>query len=476
MGARSASASSCSASALSVAASPGRSVSAPTLTHSASACPLELRKVLVRDSEEAARREACRPASLTNDPEEALATDCDIVVEVMGGEEPAHELHQARARAARYVVTANKEVMAKHGPQLLAMATSAGVDILYEASVGGGIPIISPLKRDLSANDITSLRAIINGTTNYILTRMSREGDRLRRRAEAGAGPGLRGSRPDERRRGARRRVQAGDPGEPGIPHDRPPRERLPRGDHAPHAARLPLRRGAWLRDQAAGDRAARRRTASRPRVHPTLSPEDELLASVDGVLNAVQVEGDLTGRVLFQGAGAGSLPTTSAIMADVLDAARSIVLGGKPSPWRYTADMAVRPISGLVSRHYLRLEVADPPGVLARIASSFGDNGVSIASVIQKETDDAAQTAELVDHDARRERSPRCRASLDADRTLAEVHPGGQRHPGGGLAWSPGPAASRRSERQRRPTGSRTNCARRRRGCTRSRASWRRR
>ncbi len=109
---------------------------------------------------------------------------------------------------------------------------------------------------------------------------------------------------------------------------------------------------------------------AWRPACSQTLIARDELLANVDGVLNAVQVEGDLIGRVLFQGAGAGSLPTTSAVMADVLDAARSIVLGGKPSPWRYTADMAVVPISGLVSRHYIRLEVADQPGVLAVIAT----------------------------------------------------------------------------------------------------------
>jgi homoserine dehydrogenase len=132
-------------------------------------------------------------------------------------------------------------------------------------------------------------------------------------------------------------------------------------------------------------------------RVHPTLIPADELLARVDGALNAVQVEGDLTGRVLFQGAGAGSLPTTSAIMADVLDAARSIALGSRPSPWRYTANMAVTPLADLVSRHYIRLEVSDAPGVLALIAKSFGDNGVSIASVIQKETEEDASAAELV-------------------------------------------------------------------------------
>src|SRR3972149_3454992 len=137
--------------------------------------PLVLGKVLVRDL---ARERAIRidRALLTNDPEEALGADCDIVVEVMGGERPAYDYIKQSLSCGRYVVTANKEVMAKHGPELLSLAAEAGTDILYEASVGGGIPIISPLKRDLSANETTGLRAIINGTTNYILTRMSREG------------------------------------------------------------------------------------------------------------------------------------------------------------------------------------------------------------------------------------------------------------------------------------------------------------
>ena len=132
-------------------------------------------------------------------------------------------------------------------------------------------------------------------------------------------------------------------------------------------------------------------------RVHPTLVPEEELLAKVDGALNAVQIEGELSGRVLFQGAGAGSLPTTSAVMADVLGAARAIVHGGRPFPWRYTAEADIKPLAELVTRYYIRLEVVDRPGVLAVIARVFGDHEVSIASVIQKETDEAAQTAELV-------------------------------------------------------------------------------
>jgi homoserine dehydrogenase len=287
--------------------------------------------------------------------------------------------------------------MAKHGPTLLSLAAKNGVDILYEASVGGGIPIISPLKRDLSANEIASVRAIINGTTNYILTRMSREGmdfgEALKHAQQLGF------AEPDptndiEGHDAAYKiailaslafhtRVAPDDVYREGI-------SRLTARD-LNYAAEL----GYAVKLLAIARREDH--SAVQVRVHPSLVPDGELLAKVDGALNAVQVEGDLTGRVLFQGAGAGSLPTASAVMADVLDAARSIVLGSRPFPWRYTSDMTVQPISELITRYYIRLEVADRPGVLAGIAGCFGDNGVSIASVIQKETDEEAQSAEIV-------------------------------------------------------------------------------
>src|SRR2546426_10325226 len=133
---------------------------------------LALRRVLVRDVHRP-RQLTLHEGLLTDDPEEALATDCDIAVEVLGGEHPATEYIEWSLASGRRVVTANKEVMAKHGARLLSLATERGVEIFYEASVGGGIPIISPLRRDLSANEIGSLRAIINGTTNYILTVMT---------------------------------------------------------------------------------------------------------------------------------------------------------------------------------------------------------------------------------------------------------------------------------------------------------------
>lgn len=357
--------------------------------------PLQLVKALVRD---AARERglALAPGIITADPEEALSADCDIVIEAMGGEHPAHEYIEQALRAKRYVVTASKEVMAKHGPQLLALATEAGVDILYEASVGGGIPIISPLKRDLSANDITSVRAIINGTTNYILTRMSREGaafeDALKQAQELGFAEPDPTADVESHDAVYKLAILASLAFHTTVRPEAIYREGITK--LTPRDFRYAAELGYAIKLLAI---ARREEDGVSARVTPVLVPTYELLARVDGVLNAVQVEGDLTGRVLFQGAGAGSLPTTSAVMADVLDAARSIVLGGRPSPWRYTADMPVVPMSEQVSRYYIRIETVDQPGVLAVIARSFGDHGVSIASVLQKETDEAQQSAEMV-------------------------------------------------------------------------------
>ena len=357
--------------------------------------PLLLRRILERRLDRA-QAAGVDHALLTADVQEALSGDVDIVIELLGGEHPAYDFIKDSLTQGRYVVTANKEVMAKHGPELLALAAKNGVDILYEASVGGGIPIISPLKRDLCANEISSVRAIINGTTNYILTRMSRDGldfdDALAQAQNLG--------------------YAEADPTNDIDGHDAAYKVAI----LASLAFRTPVRiedvHREGIRGLAARDfryarelgyaikllAVARREDSSvQVRVHATLVPEDELLAKVDGALNAVEIEGDLTGKVLFQGAGAGSLPTSSAIMADVLDAARALVLGTRPFPWRYTADLAVTPLAQLVTRYYIRLEVADQPGVLAGIARAFGDHQVSIATVIQKETDEAAQTAELV-------------------------------------------------------------------------------
>jgi len=357
--------------------------------------PLALRRILVRDVSRARNLDLAK-GLLTDNPDEALDAGSDIVIEVMGGERPASDYIERSVRVGRRVVTANKEVMAKHGARLLALAGETGGDVLYEASVGGGIPIISPLKRDLSANEISTLRAIINGTTNYILTRMSLGGvdfgSALRRAQELGYAENEPANDIEGHDAAYKLAILASLAFHTDVPPDKVYREGITR--LTPRDFRYAAELGYAIKLLAI---ARRHDDGVEARVHPVLVPEGELLAKVDGVLNAVQVEGDLIGRVLFQGAGAGALPTTSAIMADVLDAARSIAQGGRPYPWRYTSDVPVKSIEDLVSRAYIRVVVADRPGVLAGIGRAFGDNQVSIASVIQKETDEEAQTAEIV-------------------------------------------------------------------------------
>jgi homoserine dehydrogenase len=371
--------------------------------------PLVLTGALVRDPDRA--RHDLDPALFVTDPTLLLDDpEIDIVVEVWGNPDESTTFIQQALTRGKYVVTANKEVMAKHGPGLLALARQHNVDLLYEASVGGGIPIIAPLKRDLLANRITAISAIINGTTNYILTAMTREGaefgDALHRAQELGyAEPNPANDVEGEDARfklailaslAFRTPVRPDDIHREGI-------TKLTAKDFR-YAAELGyaiklLALARWVEDGRPNGQAG-----VQARVHPVFMPADAPLAKVDGVLNAVEVEGDLIGRVNFQGPGAGSFPTTSAVIADVLDAAQSIIGGRREVHVEEEAPSRIIPMSELRTRYYIRLTVADRPGVLAQIAARLGEAQISISSVIQKETHIDAQTAELVimTHEAR--------------------------------------------------------------------------
>ncbi|MFQ6019861.1 MAG: homoserine dehydrogenase [Dehalococcoidia bacterium] len=385
--------------------------------------PLRLRHILVQDCRKPRPLEL--GASLLTSDAEALLRDesVDLVVEVMGGERPAYDYIKEAMDRGRYVVTANKLVMALHGPELLALAQKRDVDILYEASVGGGIPIISPLKRDLSANRITSITAIINGTTNYILTRMSRDGIDFADALSQAQALGYAEADPSTDIEGQDAVYKLAILASLAF-HARV----HPQDIHREGIARLSARDFRYARELGYAIKLqAIARMADgglQLRVHPVLMPEDEQLAKVDGVLNAVQVEGDLLGPVLFQGAGAGSLPTTSAVVADVLDAAQALTQGARSPPGSYTSDVKVLPMADLSTRYYIRTEVADSPGVLGQMARCFGDNNVSIASVIQKEANQAAQTAEIVimTHPAREADIQTAVRQLEALDTVAEI------------------------------------------------------
>jgi homoserine dehydrogenase len=364
---------------------------------------LQLRRVLVRDVDKPRDCEIDR-ALLTTDADDLLGDPgIQLIIEVMGAEEPAQTYLRRALEADKFVVTANKEVMAKHGASLLAVAREHRVDLLYEASVGGGIPIIAPLKRDLMANDIMSVKAIINGTTNYILTSMGKGG----------------GSFDDALAEAQRLKYAEPDPTADVEAIDAAYKLSIlatlafhidvrPEDVYREGITKLGERDFAYARELGYAIKLiamGRRRTDGLElRVHPSLVSSDALLARVDGVLNAVEIEGDLMDRVLFEGPGAGTLPTTSAVVADALDAAVSI---SSRVYWPYASrreeGLRALPIGDVRARYYLRIGVADQPGVLARIATILGDGAISIASVIQKEVDGEG-TAEIVimTHEAR--------------------------------------------------------------------------
>jgi len=370
---------------------------------------LELKKVLVRSLSKP-RSPAVPSELLTTDPQEILASpDIDIVVEVIGGEDPALEYIRQALSNGKPVVTANKEVIAKNGMDLLETAHRNGVGLLYEASVGGGIPLLLPLARSLPANEISTIYGIINGTTNYILTKMSGEGisfsEALRQAqelgyAEADAANDIEGVDAVYKlailaTAAFHFQVCPEDVYCQGI-------TRLAEHDFR-YAKELDYEiKLLAIAKQADG--------VIEVRVHPVLIPSDFLLAKVDGVHNAIQIEGDLVGQVLFYGEGAGSLPTTSAIVADIIAAARDILqrrgLGLATSPRNDGSSVTrkavfsaktIKPISELETRYYLRMNIADRAGVLAQIAKVLGDLSISISSVIQKEADETAKTAEIV-------------------------------------------------------------------------------
>ena len=362
-------------------------------------CPLVLRKVklLPPDLERPQVREM--PARLfTTDADEFFAEpQIDIVVEAIGGESPALEYLQRAITGGKHVVTANKEVIAKHGTELLALARQHQVDLHYEASAGGGIPLIAPFQRDLVANEISGIYAIINGTTNYILTRMAKEDIdfpiALKRAQELGY------AEPDPANdiEGIDAKYKLAILASLAFHSQVRPEDIYCEG-----ISRLSTRDFGYARELGLAIKllaiAKQRDNSIEARVHPVLIPEDSFLAKVDDVYNAILVEGDLVGKVLFFGEGAGALPTSSAVIADIVSSARQIVLGtGSTTTWKLVPGKRVKPMAEIETRYYLRVNAADRPGVLAKISEVFGDLAISISSAIQQVTDTASQTAEVV-------------------------------------------------------------------------------
>jgi len=344
---------------------------------------LRLTGVGVRDAAKA--RDGIDPALVTTDVESLAASGADIVVEVMGGIEPARSLILTAMAHGSSVVTANKALLAADGATLFAAAEEHGVDLYYEASVAGAIPLLRPLRDSLAGDKVRRVLGIVNGTTNFILTAMDEQGaDYSAVLAEAQA-LGYAEADPTADVEGydaaAKAAILASLAFHTRVRGDEVYREGISKVSAQDVAAArdmgfvIKLLAVAELSDDEKGVVV---------RVHPSMVPRTHPLAGVRGAFNAVFVEAESAGQVMFYGRGAGGAPTASAVLGDIVTVARHRVAGTRGPGESTYAHLEVRPIGDAVTRYYVNLDVADRPGVLATVAQAFADNGVSIQNVRQ--------------------------------------------------------------------------------------------
>ena len=379
---------------------------------------IEVSRVAVRDV--AKPREVKLERDRFTTDADALVCDAaiDVVVEVMGGVEPARTLITAALEAHKPVITANKELISRHGPELFDAAARAGVDLLFEASVAGGIPLMRPLRESLAGDRIRRVLGIVNGTTNYILTRMTEDGAGFADALSAAQRLGYAEADPtadiegfDAAAKAAiiatiafGARVHADDvycEGITGVTAD----------DIASAATLGYVVRLLAVAEEVDGQIAVR--------VHPAMIPVHHPLASVRESFNAVFIEGEAVGELMLYGRGAGGGPTASAVLGDLVDAVKNLVSGAKGATVGELVDRVIRPIDEAESPFYVLMEVADRPGVLAAIAGAFGANGVSIKSMEQRGMGADARLV-FITH---RAREADLRATLASLRDVEAVH-----------------------------------------------------
>jgi homoserine dehydrogenase len=336
------------------------------------------------------RKVTLPPGILTANAHEVLEDpEIAIVIELIGGYEPARSFVLKAIDQGKHIVTANKALLAVHGGEIYAAAARKGVEVLYEAAVGGGIPVLSAIKGNMAGNNFTTVLGILNGTCNYILTRMTREGadfaDVLKRAQELGyaeADPTFDIEGIDTAHKlcillslcfGTKVNFQ----------------EIYTEGIGSISASDINFARdfGYRIKLLAIGKKDGGRIEA---RVHPTMIPVNYPLADVDGAFNAIRLTGDFIGPVMLYGKGAGLNPTASAVVGDVMEISHNILagIGRRTAPLGYldanVKNLGIKPIGEIVSKYYIRFSVVDKPGVLAKIAGELGRNSISIESMNQ--------------------------------------------------------------------------------------------
>jgi homoserine dehydrogenase len=346
---------------------------------------LRIGAIAVRDTAKHQDRLA-DPSLLTTDTAAVVADpEVDIVVELIGGTDPALTLVRTALENGKPVITGNKELLAAHGPELYAVAAEHGVDLLFEAAVAGGIPLIRPLRESLVGEDISRVMGIINGTTNYILTKMSQEGadyaDALADAQALGYAEADPTADVEGYDAGAKAAIIASivfgvDVRSSDVQHE---------GISSITAADIDTakRLGYVIKALAVIERADGEVAV---RVHPAMVPTGHPLANVNDSFNAVFVEGATVGDLMFYGRGAGGGPTASAVLGDLVDAAVNVA-NGAAARLSITEKATLRSVGELSSQYYLTMVVSDEPGVLAQVATVFGTHGVSIQVMEQSGT-----------------------------------------------------------------------------------------
>ena len=347
---------------------------------------LTVSKVLVRDKNK--KRDGIDPSVLTDQWEDIITDDeIQIVVEVMGGIEPARTYITEALQAGKNVVTANKDLMAVHGGELLDIASHNGCDLLFEASVAGGIPIIRPLKQCLAGNYISEAMGIVNGTTNFILTKMKEDGMDFGEALQLATDLGYAEADPtadiEGYDAGRKLAIMASIAFHTSVTFDDVFTEGI---------TKITAKDMRYAKEMGCSIKllgiAKNTETGIEVKVHPTMIPENHPLAAVNDSFNAVFVHGDAVDDAMFYGRGAGALPTGSAVVGDIMDVARNMLFhcNGRIGCSCYK-NLPIKQIGDTTSRYYIRMRLEDRAGTLAAMAGVFAENDASIAILLQKET-----------------------------------------------------------------------------------------
>ena len=364
--------------------------------------PLEVVGVAVRSPE---KHPEVDPGLLTTDAAALVARDdVDVVIELMGGIEPARELLLAALNRGAGVVTANKALLAAHGPQLYEAADATGANLYFEAAVAGAIPLIRPIRESLAGDRITRVMGIVNGTTNFILSAMAATGSSYEQALKEATRLGYAEADPTADVEGhdaaAKAAILASLAFHTRVGVDDVYREGITSVSAPEIAAAAEIGCTVKLlaiceRVPGSGDGAG---DAFSARVHPVMLPRSHPLAGVDGAYNAVYVEAEAAGQLMFYGPGAGGAPTASAVLGDVVTVARHKLVGGRGPRESAYADLPLKPLGEVPSQYHISLDVLDRAGVLAQVATCFADRGISISTVRQAGTGNDA-TLVIVTH-----------------------------------------------------------------------------